>query len=107
MKNNTREFYWEIGNRIRNLRISQNCSIEELAEKAGISTKYLYQIENGRASFSTIILYKLCHALNVESTVILSEEKADSGYVILCRLIDTFTPEEKAYIEKRLPDLLK
>lgn len=102
-----KEFYWEIGNRIRNLRIAQNCSIEKLAEKAGISSKYLYQIENGRVSFSTIILDRLCRALKVESTVILAEEKTDTGYAILCRLMDTFTPEEKAYITKRLPDLLK
>lgn len=103
----TKEFYWEIGNRIRDLRMAQNCSIERLAEKAGISVKYLYQIENGRVSFSTYILFKLCHALKVKSTIILAEDEADAGYTVLERLIGTFTQEEKAYIQKKLPDLLK
>lgn len=107
MDQNTKEFYWKIGNRIKDFRMAQNCSVEKLAEMAGISAKYLYQIENGRVSFATDILYRLCHALGVTSAMILAENQAETEGSLLCRLLEAFTEEEKAYVRMKLSEQLK
>ena len=46
----------QIGKRIRELRKQQNSTREGLAEKAGISAKFLYEIETGKKGFSIDIL---------------------------------------------------
>ena len=42
-----RSNYYEVGNRIRLLRERKRYTRENLAEKAGISSKFLYEIEIG------------------------------------------------------------
>ena len=54
------------GMRIKELRTSRKLSQERLAEKAGISSKYLSRIEMGQHFPSIDILTKLANVLNVE-----------------------------------------
>ena len=54
------------GIRIKELRMSRKMSQDQLAEKAGISSKYLSRIEMGQHFPSIDILTKLANALNVE-----------------------------------------
>jgi len=54
------------GMRIKELRTGRKLSQEQLAEKAGISSKYLSRIEMGQHFPSIDILIKLAKALNVE-----------------------------------------
>ena len=42
----------EAGKRIRTIRKERGYSRNQLAEKAGISSKFLYEIEQGRKKFS-------------------------------------------------------
>lgn len=98
----TEELYWHIGNRIRDIRTKQNCTVEQLAEKSDISTKYLYQIENGRVGFSTLILCRICAALGVKADTILSADPVDMNQALLSEFIGNFTDEEKAYIRSLL-----
>ena len=44
----------QIGERIRELREVQNYTREVFAEKAGISSKFLYEIETGKKGFFRI-----------------------------------------------------
>lgn len=53
----------EIGKRICKLRKIQNLTREELAEKAEISAKFLYEIEMGRKGLSAETLLKLANTL--------------------------------------------
>lgn len=98
----TEDLYWDIGNRIRDIRVKRNCTVEQLAEKADISTKYLYQIENGRVGFSTLILCRICAALGVKADAILSPEPLDMKQDLLSEIMGSFTDEEKAYIRSML-----
>ncbi|HAU86873.1 MAG TPA: hypothetical protein DCW90_15695 [Lachnospiraceae bacterium] len=75
MKNVQEEFYKMAGRRIRKLRVSNNYSREVLAEKANISTKFLYEIETGKKGFSAYTLESLARALDVNSNYILSQQK--------------------------------
>lgn len=69
-----------VNDRILELRLGRGYSREELAEMAGISSKFLYEIETGRKGFSARTLYGLARALEVSMEYIMTgKEYADSG----------------------------
>lgn len=82
--------------------MQKNYTAEKLAERAGISTKYMYQIENGKVCFSTKILYEIANALGVSADVILSESSDTMENNILLEVTGKFTKEEKEYIKKAI-----
>jgi transcriptional regulator with XRE-family HTH domain len=55
-----------LGKRIRYLRRLNDLSQEDFAEKAGISHKYLGEIERGKANLTIDIAGKIAAALNIE-----------------------------------------
>ena len=72
----------EIGQRIREIRKEQNKTREELAEKAEISTKFLYEIENGKKGISAESVLKIAKALSISTDYLLSGEvKANNDKV--------------------------
>ena len=65
------EFTKQLGDRIRNLRLSSGMNQEELAFKSGISAAHLGQIERGlKPTISTI--QKIAKALNVTLPILFS-----------------------------------
>ncbi len=60
-----------VGNRIRDIRIHRRIRVETLAHACEISTKHLYQIENGKVAFSTEILFQVATKLQVSADVLL------------------------------------
>ncbi len=66
--------YVKMGERISMVRIYRGLSREELAEQAGISSKFLYEIENGKKGFSALTLYEICTALDVPSEYLMTGE---------------------------------
>lgn len=60
-----KELKKRIGDNLRVLRAKSRFSQEYLAEKAGISAKYLTQIENEKVNPSILIIFKLANVLNV------------------------------------------
>lgn len=80
-----------VNDRILELRLGRGYSREELAEMAGISSKFLYEIETGRKGFSARTLYGLARALEVSMEYIMTgKEYADSG---------TAMSEDKAFLD--------
>lgn len=77
MKQESVNFYWMVGNRIRDIRIYERIRVESLANACGISAKYLYQIENGKVAFSTEILFQLASKLEVSADVLLGLKKQE------------------------------
>lgn len=64
--------YLEAGERIHELRRIKGYSREKLADKAEISTKFLYEIEMGRKGFTAEVLYRLAKVLEVKCDYILA-----------------------------------
>lgn len=60
-----------IGERIRKLREDKKYTREALAEKADISSKFLYEIETGKKGFSAETLCKISRALSVSCDYIM------------------------------------
>lgn len=59
------------GTRIMQLRTENRYTREQFADMAGISEKFLYEIENDRKGFSAETLLKLSKALNVSMEYIM------------------------------------
>ncbi len=75
--------YYEIGKRVKKIRIQQEMTQQELAAKADISVNYVSHIENGLSKFSLAILFKIIKALNTTPNRILcTNEKDDTEYII-------------------------
>ncbi len=55
-----------IGVRLKRLRKGRKLSQEALAEKVGISSKYVSSIERGKENPTLDVMIKLAHALRVE-----------------------------------------
>lgn len=65
------DIYKEAGKRIQDVRNMRGYTREDLATKAGISPKFLYEIETGRKGFSAGNLYYMCIALEVRMDYIM------------------------------------
>ena len=59
------EFPKLLGKRIKELRNNAGLSQDQAAERAGISGKYLGQVERGEVNVSAIIIYKLSSVFDV------------------------------------------
>lgn len=66
-----------LGKRIRELRKSQNLTIERLAELTEINDKYLGSVERGEQNPSFKVLTKIAKALSVEITALFNNEHID------------------------------
>mgnify|MGYP003302654675 CR=1 FL=1 len=62
----------EIGNRIRETREEKRLSREDLAANSEISTKFLYEIENGKKGLSAATLLKISRSLDCSCDYILT-----------------------------------
>lgn len=63
------------GQRVRLLRKTQNLTQEELAEKAGLSYKFIGEIERGAANPTLDTIEKIASALGVYAALLLSEKE--------------------------------
>ncbi|MBQ3165335.1 MAG: helix-turn-helix transcriptional regulator [Lachnospiraceae bacterium] len=68
----------EAGQRIKGIRKLKKMTRESLAGKAGISSKFLYEIEQGQKKFSAEALCRIASALGVSCDYIMT------GKIVLC-----------------------
>ena len=59
------------GIRIRSIRKTRGFTRDALAEKAGISSKFLYEIEQGKKRFSAEVLCRIAETLDVSCDFIM------------------------------------
>ena len=65
------------GNVIKRARQKSDMTMEELADRVGITTRYLYRIENEGKKPSYDVLYKLIRELSISSDLIFYPERSD------------------------------
>ncbi len=56
----------QLGERVRELRVAHRATQEQLAERAGLSYKFIGEIERGKANPTIETLWRLAKALRVE-----------------------------------------
>lgn len=91
---------------IKTLRLKRGYSVSELAEAANISTKFLYNIETGKAGFSAKVLYNISRALNVSCDFILTGN-ANNDIGTIVETIKQFDKKELKYLERILLDIAR
>lgn len=67
----SREFDEALGKRIKGLRAIRGYSREETAHKAGISTKFLYEVEHGKRGISAERAVRLANVLETSCDFLL------------------------------------
>ena len=64
-------FKEEVGKRVRQIRQEKDMSRDDLAQKAELTPKFIYEIENGKKGISSNTLLKLSKALSCSCDYIL------------------------------------
>jgi len=72
-----------VGENIRRLRIAKQLSQQRLAELAGISYKYLGEVERNKSSLSVEILFQIASGLGVEAYTLLQNDMNDADSPVL------------------------
>lgn len=68
-----------LGNRLMNLRREKKLSLKNLGNETGLSAKYISQVEKGEVIPPVSVILQLSRALEIDSGVLLSEEKRRKG----------------------------
>lgn len=81
-----RDIYRILADRLRRERARAGWSLEELAERAGISGTFVAHIETGRKKPSLLTVHRLSRALNLPLSDLLKEDRQpltvdDAAYV--------------------------
>ena len=98
--------YYKIGQRIRKFRKAYNLSQEQLAEKVGISTTHMSQIETGNTKLSLSVFAEIAKVLCVQTDELLYDIPQNNKTVIKGEIEEIFNScsVREMYI---LMDLLK
>lgn len=96
-----------IGTRIRYIRELNHYTREELAEYADISSKFLYEIENGQKGLSAANLLKICQALEVSCDYIMTGKAETVCSEDLINILEAFDATQIPNVKKMLTILLE
>lgn len=97
-----------IGKRIRNLRISKNLSVTELANKSFISQSYLSDIETGRTAPSLDKLNIICESLEVSLSEFFGDtSELPANLIRLLKNAEKLTEEEIELLSSFLEKILE
>ncbi len=89
-----------VGLRIKELRMSEGLTQEQLAERIGLQPQTIAAIETGRSFISADVLSKFCNYFNVEPSVFFSKKinylsDESINYITeIKRLLPSFTEEK-------------
>lgn len=95
--------YGVIGKRIKNARLNQNMTQEELADKIDISMAFLSRVETGRASINLKRLTQVSDILNVSPGYLLEGSNMNSKDYLktdFTELLNKCTPSQQRLIYK-------
>lgn len=82
IKLNEQVFAFDIGNKIKDIRISKNMSQKELAEKVNLTPGFISQIEKNQIFPSLSSFIQICEALGVKASEVLSENLIEEKFII-------------------------
>ncbi|MBQ3268943.1 MAG: helix-turn-helix transcriptional regulator [Clostridia bacterium] len=69
--------YVKLGTRVRQQRVLNRLTQEQLAEKTGVSTSFIGHIERGEKKASMETVVALCNAMSVAPSVLLQDSLSD------------------------------
>jgi len=81
------EAQMRLGNRIKSLREGHALTQRELAEQAGLSEKYLGEVERGICNVTLEFLSKLAEALNIPTTALLENDHEQNREQLVAAIV--------------------
>lgn len=88
------EFLTAFGNRIRGERARRGMSRKLLAHHAGISERYLTQLESGKGNVSVLLLRHLAGALGVPLSRLVEDEPPSPEMTLVRQFLARLTPDQ-------------
>ena len=70
--------YRKMGTRVRQQRMLNNLTQEQLARKVGVSTSFIGHIERGEKKASLETVVALCNAMSIAPSVLLQDSLSDA-----------------------------
>ena len=70
--------YEKLGVRVRQQRVMNRLTQEQLAEKAGVSSSFIGHIERGEKKASVETVVALCNAMDISPSVLLQDSLSDA-----------------------------
>ena len=103
---------FSIGKRVKELRIENHLSQEQLAFAADITTAYLGQIERNEKNPTILVVSKICDALAIELSEFFSnesipEQKVDTVTIQILNQLKDQDEEDKVIILQLIKQALK
>lgn len=99
------------GERIRSIRKTRGMTRDALAEKSGISTKFLYEIERGKKRFSAEALCRIATALDVSCDYIMEGKlipnEDETGIAEVIALFDSNQQRKLIPVLRQLYEFIK
>lgn len=93
----------EIGEKIRRLREKENITQNALANRAGVSPTYIYQLEQGLKSPTVEYLGYICAGLNISLAEFFAEEQSKKN--VAGRTTDALNEKQKRLLDEFLSSL--
>ena len=93
----------EIGEKIRRLREKENITQNALANRAGVSPTYIYQLEQGLKSPTVEYLGYICAGLNISLAEFFAEEQSEKN--VAGRTTDALNENQKRLLDEFLSSL--
>lgn len=93
----------EIGEKIRRLREKENITQNALANRAGVSPTYIYQLEQGLKSPTVEYLGYICAGLNISLAEFFAEEQSENN--VAGRTTDALNEKQKRLLDEFLSSL--
>jgi len=98
----------EIGERVKQARVSRGYSQAELAEVLGLSDTYISKIETGKNAMTVTVLVKLSDALNVSTDWLLRNRTKEAHEISIAEVEEMFadcSPSERNALTKILQQM--
>ena len=102
--------FYQLGKKIRNLRITNQLSQAELAESIDVSTNYIGQIERGDRKPSLETVVSLCEILHTSLDYVLSDSLSSADDYIIFNIESELTKlstDEKQYFYQMIASYLE
>lgn len=93
----------EIGEKIRRLREKENITQNALANRAGVSPTYIYQLEQGLKSPTVEYLGYICAGLNISLAEFFAEEQSEKN--VAGRTTNALNEKQKRLLDEFLSSL--
>lgn len=93
----------ELGERIREIRKVKGLTREQLATRAELSVKFIYEVENGKKGLSVDSLMKIANALSCSCDyILLGETIKEERYDKIVDMLADFDDKGVEYVAKML-----